>query len=61
MKDKQPGSIKTHFLNITEPRNINKRHKLIESLNKHAFREYAKGIGNSRAGKASVLDNKASL
>jgi hypothetical protein len=32
-----------------------------ESLNKPAFCEYAKGIGNGGAGKACVFDNKTSL
>jgi hypothetical protein len=32
-----------------------------ESLNKPAFCEYAKGIGNGRAGKACVFDNKTFL
>ena len=32
MKDNQPGSIKTHFSNIADPRDLNKRHKLIDII-----------------------------
>jgi predicted transposase YbfD/YdcC len=30
MKNNQPGSIKNHFSNITDPRDLNKRHKFID-------------------------------
>jgi hypothetical protein len=32
MKGNQPGSIKTHFSNITDPRDLNKRYKLIDII-----------------------------
>jgi hypothetical protein len=32
MKDNQPGSIKTHFSNIVDSRDLNKRHKLIDII-----------------------------
>ena len=32
MKNNQPGSIKNHFSNITDPRELNKRHKFIDII-----------------------------
>ena len=32
MKENQPGSIKSHFSNITDPRDLNKRHKIIDII-----------------------------
>ena len=32
MKTNQPGSIKNHFSNITDPRDLNKRHKFIDII-----------------------------
>jgi hypothetical protein len=32
MREHQPGSIKTHFSNIADPRDLNKRHKLIDII-----------------------------
>jgi len=32
MKNDQPGSIQTHFSNITDPRDLNKRHKFIDII-----------------------------
>ena len=32
MKNNQPGSIENHFSNITDPRELNKRHKFIDII-----------------------------
>ena len=32
MKNNQPGSITNHFSNITDPRDLNKRHKFIDII-----------------------------
>ena len=32
MKNNQPGSIENHFSNITDPRDLNKRHKFIDII-----------------------------
>ena len=32
MKNNQPGSIENHISNITDPRDLNKRHKFIDII-----------------------------